>query len=200
MQKWLIGIDEAGRGPLAGPVAVGVVLLPPAFDWTAIDGVADSKTLTEGKREEVWHAACALQRAGLLDFEVTLAGHAYIDRRGIVPAIRHGMARSLRSLLSRNGIDQGAVTVRLDGALRAPSSFRDQTTIIRGDATEACIGLASILAKVTRDRYMVQLSRKYPQYGFEMHKGYGTLLHRTRIQEYGLSDIHRRSFCRNLQN
>ena len=109
------------------------------------------------------------------------------------------MERTLRALTRRNEVAYDTVQVKLDGALHAPARFSYQETIIKGDAKEKVIGLASILAKVARDQYMVRAARSYPVYQFEVHKGYGTKSHRALIEEYGFSALHRRSFCKNLQ-
>lgn len=193
--KYIIGIDEAGRGPLAGPVAVGVVALSREFDWKLIPGVGDSKKITSKNREFIFRRARDLKNEGLLDFAVCQVSANIIDKKGIVGAINLAMARGLNKL----NLEAGKCDVRLDGALRAPSHYHNQTTIIRGDASEPIIGLASILAKVTRDQYMLSMHRRYPNYEFDQHKGYGTLKHRENIKKYGLSVIHRVSFCHALQ-
>lgn len=198
MTRWIVGIDEAGRGPLAGPVAVGVSLISLDFDWRQVPGVNDSKKLSEARREEVFALTRALQRDGVLDYQVALVGAATIDQIGIAPAVRHGIERALKAVFRRNVIAPDEVTVLLDGALRAPSLYLDQRTIIGGDGIEPAIGLASIMAKVTRDRHMVRLAAKYPQYQLAVHKGYGTKLHREMIQTHGLAAVHRRSFCTRL--
>ena len=199
MKMWVIGVDEAGRGPLAGPVAVGAVLTPASFDWNQIPGVNDSKQLTHERRVEIADITKTLKREGILDFQVALVGSAYIDTHGIVPAVRKGIDRTTNALISRNGVTEDGVSVKRDGSLRAPKEFLDQETIIKGDAKEKVIGLASILAKVARDRFMVRAAKRFPHYGFEIHKGYGTKTHRSYVEEFGLSDIHRQSFCRNLR-
>lgn len=194
-QRFIVGVDEVGRGPLAGPVAVGVVAVPIEFDWTLLPGVGDSKVLKPKDREAIFRLASELREAGILNFKVSASSHAVIDNRGIVFAVNQAMSRALASL----NVEPKECLVLLDGALRAPSSFEQQRTIIRGDASEKVIGLASILAKVMRDRHMVRVATKYPAYSFEIHKGYGTKKHRDLIREHGLSEIHRQTFCRNLQ-
>jgi ribonuclease HII len=197
--SWCIGIDEAGRGPLAGPVAVGAVLVRPDFPWEAmLPGVNDSKQLTPKAREALYHVAYELKHAGELDFAVTLVSASVIDTIGIVPAVRRGIARTLSTLERTHGFSCADVRCVLDGSLRAPLRFQNQETIIGGDGLEKSIGLASIMAKVTRDRHMVRLAKRYPAYQFEIHKGYGTTKHRALIREHGLSAMHRRSFCRML--
>lgn len=193
--KYLVGVDEAGRGPLAGPVAVGVAMVPADFDWKLLPGVGDSKKLKPKDREAVYQLASRLKQAGVIDFRVSQTSAAMIDRRGIVPAIKKAMNRCLMGLK----LEPGICHILLDGGLKAPPAYPSQETIIKGDSKELVIGLASIVAKVTRDRHMTMLARKYPAYGFEAHKGYGTRLHLELIKEHGISAIHRVSFCRSVR-
>jgi ribonuclease HII len=186
------GVDEAGRGPLAGPVAVGVVVVPHNFDWRIIPGVGDSKQVKEKDREKVVKIARTLRRAGRIDFHVALVSASAIDRIGITKAVERGIVVCFKKLSP----NPRKTSVKLDGLLKAPKEFKNQETIIKGDAKEKVIGLASILAKVTRDHHMVKEAKKYPKYGFEVHKGYGTEKHRKALLQSGLSRIHRRSFCR----
>ncbi len=188
---YLIGIDEAGRGPLAGPVAVGAVLVPSDFDWSVLAGVRDSKKLSEKKREELFEQTHALEQSGSLRFAVATSSARYIDTYGIVPAIK----RALAEALSRFDVAPADCRVLLDGSLKAPEEYINQETIIRGDDREPVISLASIMAKVTRDRLMTRLAPKYPAYDFHVHKGYGTAAHRAAIAKSGLSGLHRASFC-----
>lgn len=192
-KKWLVGVDEAGRGPLAGPVAVGVVKVPADFDWRLIPGVGDSKQIAAEKREALFRRAQALRHHRQLDFAVAMVGSSVIDEKGIVYAINLAMARCLKRL----ELDPTTCHIRLDGSLQALSQF-SQETIIKGDAKEKVIGLASILAKVTRDKYMIRIARRYTQYGFEQHMGYGTKAHRQAIAKYGRCPIHRCSFTKNI--
>jgi len=189
--KYIIGIDEAGRGPLAGPVSVGAVSLPVGFDVALVAGAKDSKMMTPRMREKLYEEMCILRAAGKIDFAVAFSDAAMIDREGIVPAIR----AALTSALTLLDLDPAVCEVRLDGGLHAPDHFKNQTTIIRGDQTELAISLASIAAKVERDRIMIDIAAQFPAFKFEIHKGYGTALHRRMIQEIGLSPIHRASFC-----
>jgi ribonuclease HII len=189
--RYLAGVDEAGRGPLAGPVAIGVAVVPQDFDWTLLTGVGDSKKVPVKQRELIARKARALKRAGMINFRVALIPHTTIDRIGISPAVRQGIYRCFDKL----SLNVKSTSVKLDGLLTAPEEFKDQETIIKGDAKEKVIGLASILAKVARDAHMKRVARKYPAYGFEIHKGYGTAAHRRQIRSYGLSPIHRRTFC-----
>ena len=190
--RFLVGVDEAGRGPLAGHVAVGVVVVPHNFDWNKIPHVGDSKKVSPKRREEIVRIARALKRAGVIDFHVALVSHTVIDRNNISRAVFKGIDVCFKKL----ALNPDVTSVKLDGLLKAPTEFKNQETIIKGDAKEKVIGLASILAKVTRDAHMVKISKKYPKYGFEIHKGYGTQKHRDAITKYGLTPIHRRSFCR----
>jgi len=194
VQTFLIGIDEAGRGPLAGPVSVGAVIVPADFDWNLLQGVRDSKKLSEKKREEIFERTRELEKTSLLHFSVSTSSAAYIDTYGIVPAIK----RALSEALSRFEIAPVDCRVLLDGSLSAPAEYIHQETIIGGDDTEPVISLASIMAKVTRDRLMQRLSPKYPAYDFHVHKGYGTASHRLAIAQWGLSPVHRATFCSRL--
>lgn len=194
--KYLVGIDEAGRGPLAGPVAVGLVVIKADFDWGLLSGVNDSKQLTETARETIYEQTIKLRTEGLLNYSVHQVSAQIIDSKGIVYALNSAISRGLQRL----EVDPELTEVRLDGALKAPAQFVNQQTIIKGDVTEPVISLASIMAKVTRDRYMKNLAKK-PElaiYELNQHKGYGTKRHRELIKEHGLSLIHRKSFCRGL--
>jgi len=188
MYRHLIGIDEAGRGPLAGPVAVGVVCVPAAFDMAQLDEVDDSKKLTETKREALF---VYLRNLPDLQVAVSLVGASTIDRRGIQYAIHLAMRRALVRLGHRP--DQ--TYIQLDGGLHAPDSYVHQETIIKGDAKVKLIGAASIIAKVTRDHYMLRQHKNYPAYGFDKHKGYGTQRHQEAIRQHGLCTLHRATYC-----
>lgn len=195
MKKFLVGIDEAGRGPLAGPVAVGVVVVPNTFDWNLIEGVGDSKQISSTNRGLLFKRARALKKAGKLDFAVALVSAKVIDDIGIARAVTVAMGRAIRRLK----LNPEACHVQLDGSLYAPVEF-SQETIIKGDSKEKVIGLASICAKETRDLYMVRKSAEviFAPYQFHTHKGYGTKMHRQAIKEKGLSTEHRQSYCKNV--
>lgn len=190
---FLVGIDEVGRGPLAGPVAIGVVRIPWEFDWSALPGVTDSKRLTPARRETIAATATALRHQRRLDFAVAQVGPSVIDAEGIVAAIDTALARAI----ARLALDPRECELRLDGGLQAAPRFQ-QASIIKGDQLEPAIGLASIIAKVTRDRYMTRIDRRYPHYGFAAHKGYGTQAHRAAICQYGRCPIHRVSYCKKI--
>lgn len=194
--KWLIGIDEAGRGPLAGPVAVGVFAISKDYKSKSkvLKKAKDSKILKENQREEIFELIKKEQQEGLCLFEVMQSSATYIDKYGIVPAIKDAMKKALNKLR----LDPKECEVMLDGSLRAPIEYKNQKTIIKGDAKIPVISAASICAKVIRDKYMKKIAKKkeYSMYDLDIHKGYGTLKHRQAIKKFGLSNIHRKSFCR----
>ncbi|MBY0309538.1 ribonuclease HII [Patescibacteria group bacterium] len=191
---------------------VGAALVPEDFDWSLLPGVTDSKKLSQKKRESIYGAAEVLQSEGKLFYVVAGESAATIDEIGIVPAIQKALGRALSEVLEKSNahprpvlenipralLGADAVMVKLDGGLKAPAEFPHQETIIKGDAKESVIGLASIVAKVTRDREMVAVARRYPGFGLAAHKGYGTAAHREVLMKLGISKIHRQSFCRNI--
>ncbi|MFM2330818.1 MAG: ribonuclease ribonuclease [Candidatus Parcubacteria bacterium] len=188
--QFILGVDEAGRGPLAGPVSVGVAMVPEGFDVAKeFPGVADSKKISEKKREKVFEMLVTGVALGAARFVVEFESAETIDREGIAVAVRRALWRGVNALAS----DAALVKVMLDGSLKAPPEYA-QETIINGDALVPLISLASIAAKVSRDRLMLELAKEYPQYGFEKHKGYGTAAHYEALKKHGLSAIHRRSF------
>jgi len=197
MKTNTFGIDEAGRGPLAGPVAVAVFGVKAGFKLKGFPKGRDSKKMSEAEREKWFTVFEEEKKKGNVFYEVTLVSANVIDAKGIVCAIQKGMEKCLKKL-EKEGIAGGNSRILLDGALRAPSRFFNQITIIKGDEKEPLIACASIIAKVTRDRHMKRLAKKYPEYLFEIHKGYGTLSHRQIIKKRGLSPIHRRSFLKNI--
>ena len=178
------GVDEAGRGPLAGPVCAAAVILPAGL---VIEGVNDSKKLSEKKREELFPVIC--EKA--LAYGIGWADEREIDEINILQATYRAMKRAVESL------PLTADYALIDGN-RMPPLAIPGTTIIKGDALSMSIAAASILAKVSRDRVMVQLSREYPQYGFEKHKGYGTAAHVQALREYGPCPLHRQSFLQKI--
>ncbi len=184
--KKIIGIDEAGRGPLAGPVVVAGVLYRGSTAFPKmLRGIKDSKKLSARQRDE-WYAlitACP-------DFAWATArvAPAMIDRINILQASRMGARRVYKKLAPKND-----VLALLDGGLILPSSV-EQKTIIKGDEKISLIAAASVIAKVTRDRLMLKLHKKYPCYRFDLHKGYGTALHRKMLGQYGACPVHRVSF------
>jgi len=188
--RFVLGVDEAGRGPLAGPVAVGAVMVPEGFDvLKEFPGVADSKKLGEKRREEIFEVLEARVASGDARYAVEFEDEKTIDEEGIAVAVRKALTRGVNRLAP----DSALVRVQLDGALRAPPEYA-QETIINGDELVPLISLASVAAKVLRDRLMCDLALEHPVYGFELHKGYGTKLHYARLREHGPCVIHRRSF------
>ncbi len=196
---FVVGIDEAGRGPLAGPVSVAAVAFPEVFykrRECILSSIRDSKKLTEYGRER-WYTLLVKEfKRGNIKITSSMVSHSVIDRHGISKAIALGVARSLHKL----GINPKTARVLLDGSLSAPSGWKNQKTIIRGDDRVAIIAAASIIAKVRRDKRIAHFAKKYPEYEFAAHKGYGTPLHYRALKKYGLSPIHRRSFCKKLLN
>jgi len=183
----LIGLDEAGRGPLAGPVVVAACALP---DPCPLEGIDDSKKLTEAAREALFEPilACALG-VGLVVVE-----HDVIDEMNILRASLHGMALAWEQLVSQHPHLRASI-VLVDGRDRAPlPADIDQRPLIKGDARSLNIAAASILAKVARDRIMHVYHGEYPAYGFDRHKGYPTVAHRAAVERHGPSPIHRKSF------
>lgn len=192
--KWTIGIDEAGRGPVAGPVAVGLFAvageLPEDLRLTK-----DSKKLSAKKRQEWVEKIKAGKSEGLdIQFAYSLVSSDTIDNRGITQAIKIGIKKCLEKIEH----EPAQTRVILDGGLRAPTEYQNQETIIGGDASESLIALASVVAKVARDNYMTKIADDYPAYGFKQHKGYGTAYHMAKIKECGMCEIHRRSFLKKV--
>ncbi len=189
--RYIVGVDEVGRGPVAGPVTVGVVCVEREFPAGFFRGIKDSKKLSAKKREE-W-VKKALEKK--IKYVVTSVSSDMIDKIGINPAISLAMEKSLQKI----DADPKECLVLLDGGLRAPVQYLNQKTIIRGDEKESVIALASILAKVNRDKKMEKFARVYGGYGFERHKGYGTRAHMKKIRELGMCKIHRRSFLKKMK-
>lgn len=179
----LCGVDEAGRGPLCGPVCVAAVILNPE---DPIDGVNDSKKLSEKRREELFDQITA--RA--LAYEIVFVSPQEIDERNILWATMDGMERAVCGLALTPDF------VLVDGNRCPPGLEQPALAVVKGDATSASIAAASILAKVSRDRYMLELDKQYPQYQLARHKGYPTKLHYELIERYGIQDFYRRSFLK----
>jgi ribonuclease HII len=194
--QYLLGIDEVGRGPIAGPVAVGAfIFLRPEIEIRKLfKGVKESKQLTELKREEWFAKIEEMKKIGHIDFAVTFQSEKIIDKKGISFAIKKALKDSLNKLIKKHSISFKDTLVLLDGGLKAPLEYIYQKTIIKGDVREMVIALASICAKVTRDRYMRKMALKYPKYGFDIHKGYGTRGHYEAVGKHGLTPLHRSSF------
>ncbi len=195
----LIGIDEVGRGPLAGPLCVGACAVRKGA-YRGVRalflGVKDCKKLSLQAREEWYRRIRSAKADGALRTATAFVGEKEIDARGLSRALETALCRALRRL----GFSPPHCRVLLDGGLRAPRAFLFQKTIIRGDEKEPLIALASIVAKVRRDRHMIRLAKHFPAYGFERHKGYGTKQHYEALRKHGACEIHRRSFLKNFVN
>lgn len=191
---YLVGIDEVGRGPIAGPVTVCVFIVPPGVRLSTKSKklkLRDSKKLSPARREE-WFAQIKLwQLQKKVDFAVVSISAKVIDQKGISYAISSAISKALTQL----DVPHNAILM-LDGGLKAPVEFKNQKTIIKGDEKIPVISYASICAKVTRDSYMRTISKKYPHYLFWKNKGYGTKEHYKHIGAQGLSVLHRRSFLK----
>ena len=178
----ICGVDEAGRGPLAGPVCAAAVILPPHAD---IPGLNDSKKLSDKRRRELFPVI----KETAVAYGIGIATHEEIDEINILQATYLAMERAIRAL-----------SVKPELALIDGNRARDfgipVETVVKGDSRSASIAAASILAKVTRDDMMLELADTYPQYGFEIHKGYGTKAHYAALDEHGISPIHRMSFLK----
>lgn len=182
----LCGVDEAGRGPLAGPVFAAAVIFDPEH---VPEGLNDSKKLSEKKREKLFDEIC--EKA--LTYSIASASVEEIESVNILQATFLAMKRAVEGLSVVPGL------VLVDGNKIPQGLPSDARAVIGGDALSATIGAASVLAKVSRDRYMLELDKQYPEYVFSKHKGYGTALHYERLKEYGISPVHRRSFLKNLK-
>ncbi len=182
--RYIAGIDEAGRGPLAGPVVAAAVIFEP---YTHIEGVKDSKQLSPDQRERLYHQI--VQTA--LSFGIGIVDAREIDRINI----RQATFKAMRMAVGRLRIRPQYLLI--DGE-ELPENIFPQEALVSGDTRSFTIAAASILAKVTRDRLMMECHEKYPQYGFHRHKGYGTAQHREMIIKYGPCPIHRRTFLRKL--
>ena len=180
----LCGADEAGRGPLAGPVYAAAVILPRGLE---IPGLNDSKKLSEKRREALFYQIC--EQA--VSFGIARAGVEEIEEINILNAALLAMNRAIAQLNPQPAL------ALIDGNKNTGISVPSRC-VIKGDATCADIAAASILAKVSRDRYMLEMAERYPEYAFEQHKGYGTKLHYERLREFGPSPIHRPSFLRKM--
>jgi len=183
-KKLVCGIDEAGRGPLAGPVCAAAVILDPD---DIIEGLDDSKKLSEKKREALYEQIISRAKA----YGIAFASHEEIDQLNILKATFLAMHRAFEKLSCVPDV------AFVDGN-RDPHLPCETECIVKGDAKSASVAAASILAKVARDRYMTELGKEYPQYLFEVHKGYPTKKHREIILELGPSPVHRRTFLKKL--
>lgn len=208
---FIIGIDEAGRGPWAGPVSIAAVaaIINPKLEIRNSKQFSKFKTLPTGRQVPNSKFLRNIKDSKQLNARqrnewqkiiknnfvchCVLISHEVIDKKGIAPAIREGVEKVIKKLEKSVGINYQNCFVLLDGALKAPKQYSQQT-IIKGDEKISIISAASIIAKTTRDSLMLKYHKKYPQYCFDKHKGYGTRLHRQMLCKYGVCPIHRRSY------
>lgn len=192
--RYIGGVDEVGRGPLAGPVTAACVVLPEDFD---VLGVDDSKKLSEKKREELFDKI----KEKALAVGIGMCDNRVIDEINILEATKKAMAEAIaradRQLTEKGLSDEGVEHLLID-AVSLKDVDTPQTSIIKGDAQSLSIAAASIVAKVTRDRLMAEYHRQYPFYGFDSNKGYGTKAHYEGIDKYGITPIHRKTFLKNI--
>lgn len=180
----ICGVDEAGRGPLAGPVYVAAVILPRDLE---IPGLTDSKKLSDKKRRELF----PIIQEQAVAFGIGVASEKEIDEINILQATFLAMKRALEKLSVRPDL------ALIDGNRKTDFGVPAKT-VVKGDSLSASIAAASILAKVSRDDYMMELAQKYPQYGFDIHKGYGTKAHYQALREFGPSEVHRMTFLKSF--
>ena len=193
--KSIAGIDEAGRGPLAGPVVVACVVMPKD---SMIEGVNDSKKVSEKKREKLYEEITK----EAIGYGVGIISQEEIDRINILNATKEGLTIAIKEMEKdlkdkKREFDKPDI-ILVDALTKINTDHIPYRSIIKGDAKSYSIAAASIIAKVTRDRIMRQWAEVYPMYGFEKHKGYGTSAHIAAIKEYGLCPLHRRSFVKNI--
>jgi ribonuclease HII len=179
---YVAGVDEAGRGPLAGPVSVAAVILPDGFEHEVLN---DSKKLTEARRERIYEELITCDG---LRWSVVLVDVEVIDRINILQATHSAMREAVLKLEPKPDV------VLIDG-LPVPRFPIQQQALVKGDSLSLSIAAASVIAKVTRDRLMLEAAREFPQYGFEKHKGYGTRQHLAALEKHGPCPLHRRSFA-----
>lgn len=202
-QRFVIGVDEVGRGPIAGPVCVGAFII---HDYSILQYaphvLRDSKKLTPQKRNDWVKYLNNCKKKDKCSFAYSFVSAQVIDKIGIARAIKNALASSIKKIEKEIIIDNKITpedfyqntTVLLDGGLRAPKEYIHQQTIIKGDEKEPVIALASIIAKVARDKYMEKVSNLYPKHDFSTHKGYGTKAHYKSIQSHGRTVLHRHTF------
>ena len=193
--KSICGIDEAGRGPLAGPVVVASVIMP---EGSMIEGVNDSKKVSEKKREKLYEQI--IEEA--VAYGVAIIDQNEIDRINILNATKEGLTLCIKELEKdlkekNRGIEKPEI-ILVDALTKIDTDHIPYQSIIKGDAKSYSIAAASIIAKVTRDRIMRQWDEVYPEYGFAKHKGYGTAMHISAIKQYGICPLHRKTFVKNF--
>lgn len=198
--KYIIGIDEVGRGPIAGPVAVCAFTLEHNYELPIADykfklpKLRDSKKLSKKQRELWFNFLKEQKEKGNCDYVVSFVSSLNIDKFGIAKCIQKALDTSLSNLSKTSELEPSSYKLILDGGLHAPAKYKNQETIIRGDELHPVISMASIVAKVMRDKVMTKYAQKYPEYGFDKHVGYGTKAHYEVIKKNGQTPIHRRTF------
>lgn len=200
VNSYIIGVDEAGRGPLAGPVTAAAVLLPRRFKLKNKNpgtGIRDSKKYSERQRED-WFSY--IENDSNLVYEHSSVWQMRIDRMNISKATNLAATRAVERLIERNNVNLEKTDILLDGALKLNSNNLDYKVIIKGDEKEDSIKLASIVAKVKRDSSMRRIHRKHSMYSFISNKGYGTREHRNLIREHGPCRYHRKTFLGSFKN
>jgi len=200
--EYIVGIDEVGRGPIAGPVAVAVFQLPITNYQLLIEEakkevkspLRDSKKLSKKQRELWFNFLKEQKEKGNCNYVVSFVSPENIDKFGIAKCIQKALNSSLLNLIKISGLEPSSYKLILDGGLHAPAEYMNQETIIKGDELHPVISMASIIAKVSRDKIMTNYGKEYPEYGFEQHVGYGTKAHYEAIKKSGLTPIHRKTF------
>ncbi len=193
--KYIVGVDEVGRGPLAGPITFCALMISLDFKYAGFGRkIKDSKLLQLQKRKETFEKIEELKNNGIIKYTLHSCSNKEIDRIGLGNAVKICIKEALQKLK----LHPEECFILLDGGIKAPEEYKNQKTIIGGDAKVRAISFASIVAKVWRDEKMISLSKKYPKYQFYKHKGYATKLHRNLIREHGLSSLHRKSFCKRI--
>ncbi len=199
--NYIIGIDEVGRGPLAGPVAVSSISYKTSdekFLKKILKNAKDSKKMTEKQRLEIFNILKNLEKEEKIYLEISFVSAKKIDEKGINWAIQKAFNNSLKKILLKIKPEKNFenIILKMDYGLKADKKIKNQESIIKGDQKEFSISLASIYAKVLRDKKMIILSKKYPEYFFDQNKGYGTKKHMKVIQKTGPSEIHRKTFLK----
>lgn len=196
-EEFVVGVDEVGRGPLAGPICFGFMRVPKDTylrlkkDKNLPKSGLDSKKIKKEDREKFSKYLYKLKKEKVLDFYITNFGNVEIDKFGLVKVIKKSMEKGLKKINAKN-----EDFILLDGGLKLDKNFLNQKTIIKGDEKEKVIAWASILAKVYRDSLMEKYSKKYPEYGFHKNVGYGTKEHLSSLKKFGKTKIHRQSFLK----
>lgn len=192
--KYLIGIDEVGRGPLAGPLTICAVSVDrhSKYNKKLLQDFRDSKKLSPKKRLELSHVAEKAQKNGQIKYSLHSVSSTFVDKYGLSNAVKGAIKKALKKL----NLPPKECFVFLDGLLYAPAEYIFQKTIIKGDEKVKIISCASVIAKVHRDELMVKMDKKYPGYDFSKHKGYGTRAHFLKIRKLGPCEIHRQSFLK----